>query len=83
MNVCLTRKQKLKEDLVVETDILEEDTILVSKEIVDVAFVEDLIISKAVANEGPRWKRFRAAGFGRANRILKRTSHIIVELEKK
>jgi large subunit ribosomal protein L22 len=44
---------------------------------------EDVIISKAAANEGPRWKRFRAAGFGRANRILKRTTHIIVELEKK
>ena len=44
---------------------------------------EDVIISKAAANEGPRWKRFRAAGFGRANRILKRTTHILVELEKK
>ena len=44
---------------------------------------EDVIISKAVANEGPRWKRFRAAAFGRAARILKRTTHIVVELEKK
>ena len=44
---------------------------------------EDVIISKAVANDGPRWKRFRAAAFGRAARILKRTTHIVVELEKK
>ena len=44
---------------------------------------EDVIISKMAANEGPRWKRFRAAAFGRAARILKRTTHIIVELEKK
>ncbi len=44
---------------------------------------EDVIISLAVANEGPRWKRFRAAAFGRAARILKRTSHISIELEKK
>ena len=44
---------------------------------------EDVIIAKMVANEGPRWKRFRAAAFGRAARILKRTTHIMVELEKK
>jgi len=44
---------------------------------------EDVIISKLVADEGPRWKRFRAAAFGRAARILKRTTHITVELERK
>ena len=44
---------------------------------------EDVILSKLVADEGPRWKRFRAAAFGRAARILKRTTHLTVELEKK
>ena len=44
---------------------------------------EDVIISKAVADQGPTWKRFRAAAFGRAARILKRTTHITVELDKK
>ena len=44
---------------------------------------EDVIISRFFANEGPRWKRFRAAAFGRAARILKRTTHITVELERK
>ena len=44
---------------------------------------EDVVISKLVADEGPRWKRFRAAAFGRAARVLKRTTHITVELEKK
>ena len=43
----------------------------------------DVIISKLVADDGPRWKRFRAAAFGRAARILKRTTHITVELEKR
>ena len=43
---------------------------------------EDVVISKVVADEGPRWKRFRAAAFGRAARVLKRTTHITVELEK-
>ncbi len=44
---------------------------------------DQVIISKVVADEGPRWKRFRAAAFGRAARILKRTTHITVELEKR
>ena len=44
---------------------------------------EDVIISRVFADEGPRWKRFRAGGFGRAQRILKRTTHITVELDKR
>jgi large subunit ribosomal protein L22 len=40
-----------------------------------------LVISKIVADEGPRWKRFRPAAFGRATEILKRTSHISIELD--
>ena len=44
---------------------------------------EDLVITKLVADEGPRWKRFRAAAFGRAARVLKRTTHITVELDTK
>ena len=43
----------------------------------------DVVISRLIANEGPRWKRSRAAAFGRASRIIKRTTHIVVELEKK
>jgi large subunit ribosomal protein L22 len=43
--------------------------------------VENLVISRIVADEGPRWKRFRAAAFGRATEILKRTSHITIELD--
>ena len=44
---------------------------------------DEVVISKVVADEGPRWKRFRAAAFGRAARILKRTTHITVELDRK
>ena len=44
---------------------------------------EDVLISRLVANQGPTWKRFRAAAFGRAARILKRTTHLVVELDKK
>ena len=44
---------------------------------------EQLVITKAVADDGPRWKRFRAAAFGRAARILKRTTHLTIELDKK
>lgn len=44
---------------------------------------QDLVITKLVADEGPTWKRFRAAAFGRAVPIMKRTTHITVELDRK
>lgn len=40
-----------------------------------------LVISKITADGGPSWKRFRAAPFGRANPVLKRTTHLTVELD--
>ncbi len=40
-----------------------------------------LFISRLVANPGPVLKRYRAASFGRAALIRKRTSHIVVELD--
>jgi large subunit ribosomal protein L22 len=44
--------------------------------------VEDqLFISKIFADQGPTWKRYRAASFGRATPILKRTTHLTVELD--
>jgi len=47
-------------------------------------FTEDqLVISRIIADEGPMWKRFRAASFGRATPILKRTTHLTVELDLK
>ena len=44
---------------------------------------DDLYISKIVADEAARWKRYRAAAFGRATEILKRTSHVKIELDLK
>lgn len=45
--------------------------------------VEQLYVSKAVCNPGPSWKRFKAAAFGRAAPILRRTSHVLIELDLK
>ncbi|MFA5093212.1 MAG: 50S ribosomal protein L22 [Candidatus Omnitrophota bacterium] len=45
--------------------------------------VEKLYISKIVCNPGPMWKRFKAAAFGRAASIVKRTVHIKIELDLK
>ena len=41
----------------------------------------DLYISKAIANQGPTLKRLRTRARGRAGRINKRTSHLLIELE--
>jgi len=44
---------------------------------------EQLYISKIICDNGPAWKRFKAAAFGRAAPIKKRTSHIKIELDLK
>ncbi len=45
--------------------------------------VDNLFISDIFVNQGPQWKRFRAAPMGRAAPILKRTSHINIYLEER
>jgi large subunit ribosomal protein L22 len=42
----------------------------------------ELFVSKAIADEGPTLKRFRPRARGRAGRINKRTSHLLIELER-
>lgn len=44
---------------------------------------EKLYVSKVICNPGPMWKRFKAAAFGRAASIVKRTVHIKIELDLK
>ena len=44
------------------------------------ADIDDLKVSKAYVNEAPTFKRFRARARGRGTRILKRNSHITIEL---
>ncbi len=43
---------------------------------------EEMIISKMVVDPGPTMKRMMPRAQGRANRILKRTSHITVVLKE-
>ncbi|MBI2818204.1 MAG: 50S ribosomal protein L22 [Acidobacteria bacterium] len=45
--------------------------------------VDDLYVSGAYANDGPRAKRIRPAPMGRAYRYQRRTAHIIVEVAEK
>jgi large subunit ribosomal protein L22 len=44
---------------------------------------DKLYVSKVLCNPGPMWKRFKAAAFGRAASIVKRTVHIKIELDLK
>jgi large subunit ribosomal protein L22 len=44
---------------------------------------DQLFISRITADHGGSWKRFRAASFGRATPILRRTTHLTIELDLK
>ncbi len=44
---------------------------------------EQLFVKTITANHGGSWKRFRAASFGRATPILRRTTHLTIELDLK
>ena len=46
------------------------------------ADVDELKISEICVNEGPTFKRWRARAKGRANQILKRTSHIHITVSE-
>jgi large subunit ribosomal protein L22 len=45
--------------------------------------VDQLVVSEAYVNEGPRMKRIRPAPMGRAYRYQRRISHIVVTVAEK
>ena len=45
--------------------------------------VDNLVVSEAYVNEGPRQKRIRPAPIGRAYRYQRRSSHIVIKLAEK
>ena len=45
--------------------------------------VDDLVITHAIVNEGPKLKRFMPAAMGRATPIRKRTSHVEIVVTDK
>lgn len=49
----------------------------------DGADIDELKVSSIYVDQGPTMKRLRARAKGRANRILKRTSHITVTVAEK
>ena len=44
------------------------------------ADIDELKIDRAYVDEGPTIKRYRPRAYGRATKILKRTSHMTIEL---
>lgn len=44
--------------------------------------IDNLYVKQVMINEGPTWKRIKPRAMGRANRILKRTSHITVIVDE-
>ncbi len=48
----------------------------------DAADVDELTVSEVMVDEGPTMKRWRPRARGRANKILKRMSHVTVAVEE-
>jgi large subunit ribosomal protein L22 len=44
------------------------------------ADVDELVVSKVMVDQGPVLKRWRPRAHGRATRILKKTSHVVLEV---
>lgn len=44
--------------------------------------LDSLYVDSICVDEGPRWKRFMPRAQGRASRIIKRTSHVTIELSE-
>ncbi len=44
---------------------------------------DNLYIAKVYVDNGPTWKRFKPRAMGRADQMLKRTSHITVVVSEK
>jgi large subunit ribosomal protein L22 len=44
---------------------------------------DQLFISRIQADQGPSWRRYRSAAFGRATEISKKTTHLTIELDLK
>jgi len=42
---------------------------------------DQLFVSRIIADQGPSWRRYRAAAFGRATGISKKTTHLTIELD--
>ena len=76
LNILSFTKRKAAEEIkqVLESAIANAETNLGLNS-------SNLLISKAIADEGPTLKRFRPRARGRAGRINKRTSHLTIELE--
>jgi large subunit ribosomal protein L22 len=48
----------------------------------DSLHADDLVVASAVIEEGPTLKRFQPRAMGRAYRVLKRTCHITITVER-
>ena len=85
----LIRGRSVNESLAILTHVNKGSTHFISKLLKSAisnakqkGLAEDqLYISKIAADPGPSWKRYRAAAFGRATEILKRTTHLKIELD--
>jgi len=59
------------------------DSAVANAEHNDGADIDELRVARVMVDEGPMYKRMEARAKGRANRILKRTSHISITVAER
>ncbi len=87
--IDLIRGKKVNASLAILTHVNKGSTSMITK-VLDSAISnakqkglseDQLFISKIHADQGPSWKRYRSAAFGRAMGIVKKTTHLTIELD--
>ena len=87
--INLIRGKSVNDSLVILSQVNRGSTTMISKVLKSAVnnaeqkglSNEQLYISTIKADEGPSWRRFRAAPFGRATPIDKKTTHLTIELD--
>jgi large subunit ribosomal protein L22 len=87
--IDLIRGKDVHTSLAILTNVSKGSTGMINKVLVSAisnakqkGLSEDqLFISKILAEQGASWRRYRPAAFGRATPILKRTTHLTIELD--
>jgi large subunit ribosomal protein L22 len=80
---AITRLRTTNKRIAPEVEKVLHSAIANAQNRFDSVDVDELVVSAAYVNEGPRMKRIRPAPMGRAYRYQRRMAHIVVKVASK